>query len=66
MNLLANQQSAKAHLHDWRVGALFMEAGTGKTGLRRIEDLRATVQMAGGTGKGHGATQLVNERSFVN
>jgi len=31
MNLLPNQQSATAHLHDWRVGALFMEAGTGKT-----------------------------------
>ena len=31
MKLLDNQQSAKAHLSDWRVGALFMEAGTGKT-----------------------------------
>jgi len=31
MNLLSNQQSAKTHLSDWRVGALFMEPGTGKT-----------------------------------
>ena len=31
MNLLFNQKSAKAHLSDWRVGALFMEPGTGKT-----------------------------------
>ena len=31
MNLLVNQSNAKNHLHDWRVGALFMEAGTGKT-----------------------------------
>lgn len=31
MNLLADQTKAKSHLHDWRVGALFMEAGTGKT-----------------------------------
>lgn len=31
MNLLVDQQSAKTHLHDWRVGALFMEAGTGKS-----------------------------------
>lgn len=31
MNLLTNQTNAKAHLSDWRVGALFMEAGTGKT-----------------------------------
>ena len=31
MKLLPNQQSAKAHLSDWRVGALFMEGGTGKT-----------------------------------
>ena len=31
MNLLANQSNAKSHLSDWRVGALFMEAGTGKT-----------------------------------
>jgi len=31
MNLLADQSNAKAHLHDWRVGALFMEAGTGKS-----------------------------------
>lgn len=30
-NLLVDQQKAKSHLHDWRVGALFMEAGTGKT-----------------------------------
>ena len=29
--LLNNQQSAKTHLSDWRVGALFMEGGTGKT-----------------------------------
>ena len=26
-----NQLEAKRHLRDWRVGALFMEAGTGKT-----------------------------------
>lgn len=26
-----NQLEAQRHLHDWRVGALFMEAGTGKT-----------------------------------
>ena len=31
MKLLQSQQSAKAHLSDWRVGALFMEPGTGKT-----------------------------------
>ena len=31
MNLLADQSKAKSHLYDWRVGALFMEAGTGKT-----------------------------------
>ena len=31
MNLLTNQSNAKSHLSDWRVGALFMEAGTGKT-----------------------------------
>lgn len=31
MNLLTNQSKAKSHLSDWRVGALFMEAGTGKT-----------------------------------
>ncbi|SHF49177.1 DEAD/DEAH box helicase [Dysgonomonas macrotermitis] len=31
MNLLPNQQSAITHLSDWRVGALFMEPGTGKT-----------------------------------
>lgn len=31
MNLLADQTKAKTHLSDWRVGALFMEAGTGKT-----------------------------------
>ncbi|MDR2913439.1 MAG: hypothetical protein LBV74_01155 [Tannerella sp.] len=29
--LLQNQKSAIAHLSDWRVGALFMEAGTAKT-----------------------------------
>jgi hypothetical protein len=29
--LLPNQQSAITHLSDWRVGALFMEAGTAKT-----------------------------------
>jgi SNF2 family DNA or RNA helicase len=29
--LLPNQHSAKMHLSEWRVGALFMEAGTGKT-----------------------------------
>lgn len=26
-----NQLEAKRHLRDWRVSALFMEAGTGKT-----------------------------------
>lgn len=31
MELLTNQTKAKSHLSDWRVGALFMEAGTGKT-----------------------------------
>lgn len=31
MNLLVDQSKAKEHLHDWRAGALFMEAGTGKT-----------------------------------
>jgi SNF2 family DNA or RNA helicase len=31
MILLPEQQQAKAHLSDWRVGALFMEAGIGKT-----------------------------------
>lgn len=31
MNLLPNQKSAITHLSDWRVGALFMEPGTGKT-----------------------------------
>lgn len=31
MNLLPNQINAIAHLSDWRVGALFMEAGTAKT-----------------------------------
>jgi len=30
-NLLTNQTQAKTHLSEWRVGALFMEAGTGKT-----------------------------------
>lgn len=31
MSLLPNQTKAEAHLSDWRVGALFMEPGTGKT-----------------------------------
>ena len=32
MNTLTNQQQAAIeHLHEWRVGALFMEPGTGKT-----------------------------------
>lgn len=31
MNLTSHQQSAIAHLKDWKVGALFMEPGTGKT-----------------------------------
>lgn len=31
MNLLADQSKAKVHLSPWRAGALFMEAGTGKT-----------------------------------
>lgn len=30
-NLLKNQSSARSHLQGWKVGALFMEAGTGKT-----------------------------------
>lgn len=28
---MPQQQEAKQHLIDWKVGALFMEAGTGKT-----------------------------------
>jgi SNF2 family DNA or RNA helicase len=39
--LLSNQQSAKAHLSEWRVGALFMEAGTGKTRVA-VELVNAT------------------------
>ncbi|MGL5980411.1 MAG: SNF2-related protein [Phocaeicola sp.] len=31
MSLLDNQSKAKEHLNKWKVGALFMEAGTGKT-----------------------------------
>lgn len=31
MKLLSNQISAESHLSPWRVGALFMEPGTGKT-----------------------------------
>jgi len=31
MNDLQHQTEAKAHLSEWKVGALFMEAGTGKT-----------------------------------
>lgn len=31
VNLLPDQIKAKNHLSDWRVGALFMEPGTGKT-----------------------------------
>ena len=31
MNLLNHQQQAIAHLQEWKIGALFMEAGTGKT-----------------------------------
>lgn len=31
MNDLQHQTDAKRHLADWKVGALFMEAGTGKT-----------------------------------
>lgn len=31
MKLLPQQKTAKQHLLDWKVGALFMEAGTGKT-----------------------------------
>ena len=31
MSLFEHQQQAKAHLIKWKVGALFMEAGTGKT-----------------------------------
>lgn len=30
-SLLLNQTEAKLHLRNWKVGALFMEAGTGKT-----------------------------------
>jgi len=29
--LTRQQQTAIEHLHEWKVGALFMEAGTGKT-----------------------------------
>ena len=31
MSLFEHQQQAKTHLVKWKVGALFMEAGTGKT-----------------------------------
>lgn len=31
MKLKTDQRAAKTHLSDWRVGALFMEPGTGKT-----------------------------------
>ena len=31
MTLLSHQEEAISHLQEWRVGALFMEAGTGKT-----------------------------------
>lgn len=31
MTLTSQQQTAIQHLHEWKVGALFMEAGTGKT-----------------------------------
>ena len=31
MNDLQHQSEAKRHLEEWKVGALFMEAGTGKT-----------------------------------
>ena len=31
MNLLPQQYDAKEHLQEWKVGALFMEPGTGKT-----------------------------------
>lgn len=31
MDLLKHQMDAERHLYSWRVGALFMEAGTGKT-----------------------------------
>ena len=31
MNDLQHQSAAKRHLEEWKVGALFMEAGTGKT-----------------------------------
>lgn len=31
MKLLQHQMEAKAHLQEWKVGALFMEPGTGKT-----------------------------------
>jgi len=41
MKLLENQQSAKAHLSEWRVGALFMDPGTGKTRVA-VELVNAT------------------------
>lgn len=31
MSLLSQQKAAIKHLERWKVGALFMEAGTGKT-----------------------------------
>lgn len=44
MNLTENQASAQDHLDNWRVGALFMDAGTGKTRVavdlvNRIKDI---------------------------
>ena len=38
--VLEDQNSAREHLRPWKVGALFMEAGTGKTKVAR--DLIAT------------------------
>ncbi len=40
--LLEHQAKAKSHLSDWKVGALFMDAGTGKTRVAR--EIVASVQ----------------------
>ena len=39
MNLTKQQEEAINHLREWRVGALFMEPGTGKT-LAAMELIR--------------------------
>lgn len=50
-DLTTQQTSGVAHLKDWKVGALFMEAGTGKTRVavelvRMIEDVDLVVWVA--------------------